>query len=280
VRAGKSGELARKSGFFLRLFYGVSPDNGTFFSKGIMGVKQSTWVAVRALLLWLGVWVGTDAHAGLRVGHTRVIYTEGTHRQALMLVNTNDYPVVVQTWVDGGQGDPGTVTPFLSLPPVFSLAPKAHQAVRVVLDDAQSLPQDRESVFWLNLHEIPPILPAAPAPARDSLTLALNTQLKIFYRPAQLASVDVAAQLRFTLGKDGASWFVECDNPTPYHASFTTLRVGAGDATAAVAGAMDMMTAPFSRRRYALADPPPAGHTVYFTLVNDKGFAENFQKDF
>jgi len=227
---------------------------------------------------------GAPVRAGLVAAATRVIYSQDTGEQSLILANANAHPVIVQTWVDGGQADPNVLAPFVSLPSVFQLPPKARGGIRILLADARDLAQDRESVFWLNLHEIPPTLnrsaSASDAAPRNRLALAMNTQLKIFYRPANLPPVDVATQLRFALVHDAGMWFVQCDNPTPYHASFTTLEVGRGDASEdamLVAGEMDMMTAPFSRRRYALGDRAPAGQTLRYALVDDAGFAQRFE---
>jgi len=244
-----------------------------------MRQQPRVWMR-RVWLVCACVLAQTTARAGLLLGDTRIIYTEGEYEQVLMLANTDDDPLVVQTWVDDGRGDPDTLTPFMSLPSVFSLPPKARQAVRVLLDDAQSLPQDRESVFWLNLYAIPPTLPRASVPASERLTLALNTQLKIFYRPAQLPAVDVGAQLRFSLLEEGGVWQIECENPTPYHASLTALRVGNGAAATPEQNTMDRMIAPFSRRRYLLNQAPQKTDRVHYTLIGEKGFAENFQKHF
>lgn len=38
------------------------------------------------------------SHAGLIASSTRVIFKEGQTQQSLMLVNTNSWPVMAQTW--------------------------------------------------------------------------------------------------------------------------------------------------------------------------------------
>jgi len=244
------------------------------------GLTSTRLAVTYAMACWLGLasWLAcAPARAGLFASATRVIYAQDTQERSLMLANTNDYPVIVQTWVDGGQADPDVLSPFVSLPSVFQLLPKARRGIRIVLADAQGLPQDRESVFWLNLYEIPPTRRHPDATSGNHLALAMNTQLKIFYRPAGLPPVkDVAAQLRFALVHDAGTWFVQCENPTPYHASFTTLQVMDGDAATAVKSEMDMMSAPFSRRRYVLGDQPPAGRVLRYTLIEDTGLAQTF----
>ncbi|MEX5715499.1 molecular chaperone [Serratia ureilytica] len=74
--------------------------------------------------------------------------------------------------------------PFVALPSVFALQPSALKGLRILFAGA-NLPADRESVFWLNLYEIPPTRPATP-PLASRVTLAMNTQMKIFYRPRAL----------------------------------------------------------------------------------------------
>lgn len=74
-----------------------------------------------------------------------------------MLANTNRYPIVVQTWVD--HGDVNTApelshAPFVALPSVFGMQPGALKGLKIILADA-GFPTDKESVFWLNLYEIP-----------------------------------------------------------------------------------------------------------------------------
>lgn len=104
-----------------------------------------------------------------------------------MLLNTNGYPIVAQTWVDNGDVNAApelSHAPFVTLPSVFALPPSALKELRILFAGA-NLPTDRESVFWLNLYEIPPSQPTTP-PLASRVTLAMNTQMKIFYRPKAL----------------------------------------------------------------------------------------------
>lgn len=110
------------------------------------------------LISLLTLWSFT-ASAGIIASTTRVVFREGQTQQSLMVVNTNPWPIIVQTWVDEGDITvmPGHVkTPFVVVPALFRLQPKAMQGLRLIYNQA-SLPADRESVFWLNLYEIPPL---------------------------------------------------------------------------------------------------------------------------
>ena len=59
-------------------------------------------------------------------------------------------------------------------------------------------------MFWLNLYEIPPSQPTTP-PLASRVTLAMNTQMKIFYRPKALKgnAENAAEAVSFTLQNAG-----------------------------------------------------------------------------
>ncbi|WP_150149569.1 fimbria/pilus periplasmic chaperone, partial [Enterobacter bugandensis] len=59
---------------------------------------------------------------------------------------------LVQTWVDRGVN--GSKTPFIVTPPLFRINPGVENILRIVRTGG-SLPEDRESVFWLNVKSIP-----------------------------------------------------------------------------------------------------------------------------
>lgn len=78
-----------------------------------------------------------------------------------------------------------------------------------------ALPQDRESLFYLNVREIPP-KPDKP----NVLQLAMQSRIKLFYRPTAIVPETPGAvwQNQLIFHKQGQRWTV--DNPTPY---FVTL---------------------------------------------------------
>lgn len=216
------------------------------------------------------------ACAGIMAATTRVIYPADAREKSLMVVNTNPYPVILQTWVDQGAGDPETAkAAFISLPPVFRLEPGEMKGVRIIYNH-ESLPQDRESLFWLNLYEIPPEKKEKGQLASDLLMLMMNTQLKIFYRPEGLILTPEQAvkKLSFRLLHEGENWFVECHNPGPLHISFTSIMLLNGKQEQDVRQEADMMVPPFSKRRYpvsALSGPPAENGRIRFHYLDDNG---------
>ncbi len=226
------------------------------------------------------------AHAGIVASSTRLIMTENQQALSVILANTNDYPILVQTWIDEGAPDSTPEkanAPFIPLPAVFRLQPGAVQGLRVINkqdDTLRALPADRESVFWLNLYEIPPKNPQV-SKADAHVAMAMNTQMKVFYRPSTLGVAPlwstVAQQLRFTLIKQGNRYLLRCHNPSPYHASFGQITLVADGQHFPLTQEMDMMTPPLSQRDYPLNAPinasSPALLRIEFVLFDDDGTA-------
>jgi P pilus assembly chaperone PapD len=245
-----------------------------------MSRARRRWLGMVLLLLLLGVGSGASVrqvHGGVMAESTRVIYLEGQKERTLMLANTNAYPVLVQVWTNHGEealAPQQALTPLIAVPPVFRLQPGALQGVRLILNGEQ-MPVDRESVFWLNIYEIPPTV-SKIAPAGPRVAVAMNTQMKVFYRPKAMVARrnDRGAALQFRLKAGGDQHCLAVHNPTPYHASFSSIRLVAAGHERSVMPAQDMMTAPFSERCYAL----PTDHAfkagqaqVRFTLLDDSG---------
>ncbi|CZW57301.1 fimbrial biogenesis chaperone [Enterobacter cloacae] len=224
---------------------------------------------MRILLLMFCLCLSASASAGLVAAATRVIFNEGETQKSLMLVNANAWPVVVQSWVDHGDVNaaPGSVkTPFVAIPAVFRLSPDGGQGLRLVYNNLP-LPADRESVFWLNLYEIPPV-----TQQEQSMVLTMNTQMKIFWRPRGLGQPDTALkQLTFRL--EGGDLL--CHNASPYFVSFAELALNSSGSLLRARQQPDMMVAPFSEKRYPLE--PGAHHQaerVQVDIIDDNGNRE------
>ncbi|MGQ7951710.1 fimbria/pilus periplasmic chaperone, partial [Providencia huashanensis] len=81
------------------------------------------------------------------------------------------------------------------------------------LPDVSTLPQDRESVYYFNLREIPP-----RSKEPNVLQIALQTRIKLFYRPKALyatrTDLENPWQEKITLTRKGDTY--EVTNPTAY----------------------------------------------------------------
>ena len=75
--------------------------------------------------------------------------------------------------------------PSFLTPPLFRLDPTKVQSLRLVYT-RDPLPEDRESLFWLNVLDVPPRAATNPD-LPNQLELAFKHRMKVFFRPPSLA---------------------------------------------------------------------------------------------
>jgi P pilus assembly chaperone PapD len=168
------------------------------------------------------------ASAGVTAESTRVIFSAGAMERSLQLVNSNPYPVIVQAWIDNGELDSvpeESKSPIIPLPPIFRLNRGDQTSLRLIYS-GEPLADDRESVFWLNLDEIPPNATDLP-PDSELLTVTMRTQMKVFVRPEKLpfGASELPGRLMFSLKTEAGKPRLTIANPTPYFATIGALQV-------------------------------------------------------
>ena len=232
----------------------------------------------RLAALVLGALSPTPAFASVVINGTRVVYPGREREVTIQLTNQGGSPSLVQTWLD--RGDPRSTpeqsdAPFVLTPPITRIEPNRGQALRMMYT-GQPLPPDRESVFWLNVLEVPP---TPPGEMRSYVQLAFRSRIKVFFRPEGLSGPADAAgdklHWRAVSGTDGQVALV-CKNAAPYYVSFSRLTVGVEGRT--VAYDQGGMVAPFSTASFAipgLSRVPAAGSVVEVSVINDYGGGES-----
>lgn len=172
-------------------------------------------VVLAVVLAFLSV----QAQAGIVIGGTRVIYDGDKKETAASVRNPEKSGVyLVQSWVDSGE--PGDKTPFIVTPPLFRINPGEENMLRIVRTGG-SLPQDRESVFWLNVKSIPATDDSKPR--TNVLQVVVKSRLKLFYRPAGLEGQPETAYHQLSVARSGNR--LTLSNPTPYYVTLFTLKV-------------------------------------------------------
>ena len=160
------------------------------------------------------------AHAGIVIVGTRVIFPGQAREVTIKLTNEGKQPTLVQTWLDKGDvsESPETIdVPFTLTPVIFRLDPKKGQTLRLIYT-RQPIAQDKETLYWLNVREIPPKMQGSEG--MNKLQLAYRTRIKVLFRPEGLpGNADEAPTLtRWEIVRNGdrKGYALKASNPTPY----------------------------------------------------------------
>lgn len=205
----------------------------------------------------------------------RVIYPENASKGVtLTAYNKSSSPYLMQSWVRQVDLHTGNVelddnkqtkAPFIVTPPLERLEANGELKLRI-RRNGESLPTDRESVFFISMKAIPASSRDDPAQALGKMAITVVTNMKLFYRPEGLAKravENVASQLRFR--REGNELIAE--NPTPYWLTFSRLKVGAN---ALDKPALRLMVPPKGQQRYVL--PSTATGNVEWQLIDEDGW--------
>ncbi|WLH33116.1 fimbria/pilus periplasmic chaperone [Pseudomonas sp. FP2196] len=207
--------------------------------------------------------LSAEAMASISLSATRVVF-DGAHKEANITVRNGAQDTLIQSWID--QQDTGTATPFAVTPPLARVFAKDQQLLRI-LYEGQGMPQDKESVVWLNVQEIPQTSKTA-----NTLQLAVRQRIKIFFRPKGLSGDALTAptELQWRLAQDNDKTVLRVKNPTLYHVSMADVTLHdprqnelATDSTMIAPGA----EASFSVTRFAANSTP----VLTFSSINDYG---------
>lgn len=152
-------------------------------------------------------------YAAISLDRTRIVFDSTQKSVSLRISNENKkLPYLAQGWLEDAEGNKIT-SPLVVLPPVQRVEPGTSSQLKIqALPAVASLPQDRESLFFFNLREIPP-----KSSKPNTLQIALQTRIKLFYRPAAIIADKSAApwQEKMTLRREGNKYRI--NNPTNYY---------------------------------------------------------------
>lgn len=218
------------------------------------------------LFLFVGVIsISQSFAAGVGINATRVIFNEGNTSAPVVIRNSSaDDAYLIQSYMTNDRQQNNSV-PFEVLPPMFRLQPDSRSEVRIV-EKANGLPKDRESVFYLHVRAIPASSASTESKANSGvIKIALESAIKVFYRPKGLPSS--AQQAQSGLIFESAAGGLKVKNPSPYYISLSKLSVG-NKAIPLSLEKNNAMLAPFSELFYAT---PVNKGNVSWSTINDLG---------
>ncbi|WP_052285316.1 fimbrial assembly chaperone [Kluyvera genomosp. 1] len=217
------------------------------------------------------LFVTTPGLAAVNVDRMRVIFAADEQEQTLNLSNDSRTPMLLQVWTDNG--DPRVtpdqvVTPVVVLPPLFKMLPGEIRALRLVLTTHSDLPDDRESVFWLNVFQMAPML-SDDSSRQEKITLPLRLRLKVFVRPHDLQAPQPQDEkaLRFSLTNGGLNII----NPTAWHMSLAVTLPGQPPIN-------NLMVSPRDGLMVPLVAPVPSGSIIHYRVITDDGNFREYQQ--
>ncbi|MDR0218424.1 MAG: fimbria/pilus periplasmic chaperone [Enterobacteriaceae bacterium] len=207
-----------------------------------------------------------QAMAAIALDRTRVIFNGTEKSVSLNIENQHlNLPYLAQAWIEDEKGNKIN-GPLIVVPPVQRIEAGAKSQLKIqTLPTVAQLPQDRESVFYFNVREIPP-----RSEKTNVLQIALQTRIKLFYRPkavvASRTDLENPWQKKLTLTRQGNQYVV--NNPTPYYITISeaTNKVNG----TSIAGFQPLMLAPKGSQTLG-GDAGSLGNKPVLTYVNDYG---------
>lgn len=194
--------------------------------------------------------------AGINIGATRVIFNSDAKDKSISISNNDSVPYLVQSWAQsisetGVVGD----APFMVTPPLFRLDGGKRNVLRIIRTGG-NLPEDRESLYWLDIKSIPS---TNPDDKSNKLKLAIKAEFKLIYRPAVLKQKpeDLADTLKWS--RNGNTLTVS--NPTPYYMNFSDIYVGSSKLKA------PRYAPPFGTAKYTI--PAGVSGPIKWSIIND-----------
>lgn len=239
-----------------------------------MMMKRNGLGSLLATALMLGcASIAQAAEGGVSLGGTRLVFDGGKDSASMTVTNSSVADVwLMRFWVspygeksDDANAKGSSAVPFAVTPPLYRLDPKGAVQLRIN-QVAETLPADRESVFYLNNLAIPPKKgeKSYQKAVQSGLQFAVNTRIKLFYRPAAISDSNAvkAAPGKMTIVPSGKNIVVK--NPTPWFVTMAQLSVNGK----ALQTDKDTMVAPFGE----LSLPVTVAHgTFSYSTVDDRG---------
>jgi P pilus assembly chaperone PapD len=215
---------------------------------------MKVWRKTLFAALWVVITV--PAQAGIIIGATRVVFDGGKKESILTISNPDQAPFLIQSWVDGKEGDTSKA-PFIITPPIFRLDGGQDNILRII-STADNLPSDTESLYWINIKSIP------SAEKKDNtLKIAVKSRIKLIYRPRGLPGDLNSAVATLKWQRNGNN--LQINNPSAYYITFFNIKMNG------VSLKEGTIVAPRSSTQISL--PSSSGGALSWQIINDYGGA-------
>lgn len=216
------------------------------------------------------------SYASIVISGTRLIYPGKENEVSITLSNVGNSPVLMQAWLDNGNetSHPQDIDSlFFITPPLARIDEGKSLSLRVFKTDSiADLPNDRESLFFLNILDIPPEQDSKKAKGAE-IQFTVRSRIKFFYRPVGLAGSANNAPDNLIIKKNKNSITIE--NPSPYYINLSSVAIGNDDKL------VNLLTyeiiEPFSSKEIQIKKEINPEY-IYFESINDLGGIFKFKK--
>jgi len=210
----------------------------------------------------------SQAMAAFVLNGTRFIYDENKKNITFEVTNNASQMYGGQVWVDNTSEGNGIY--MVPQPPFFKVGAKQKQIIRIMKTDS-SLPTDRESLFWLNVQEVPP-KPDVKENRGSVLAIAMNSRVKLIYRPSALKNGRENAEKKLTIEQRGDITWVK--NPTPYYMAIVGVQTNGRELKLSDKVTKELtLLAPFSSVSLGVS----ARGSLKIAAINDWGGVQNYE---
>ncbi|MFZ2578982.1 MAG: fimbria/pilus periplasmic chaperone [Citrobacter portucalensis] len=151
------------------------------------------------------------AHAGIVIYGTRVIYPADKKEVLVQLMNQGNRSSLVQSWIDDGDSSlpPEKIhVPFMITPPVAKVVGNSGQQLKIK-KMPNMLPNNKESLFYLNVLDIPPNNPDSAG--KNILKFAMQNRIKLIYRPTGISQVNKHTFQKLSMKRSGSIYSIKND---------------------------------------------------------------------
>ena len=201
-------------------------------------------------LILLSLMITFEAHSGVKPIHTReVIGQDGEYK--VDIVNTSNEKYLVQFWLEDLEGDTSGI-PVVLTPPMFEIDALGSGFIRL-MPITSGLTKKTESVYWLNIQEIPRKLTSS---SKNQLKMAVRTRIKVFIRPEFMSNDGLekaSKSLTWKVNEKSDGLELIATNASPYYLSMGELEVISSTKSIQLSGRFKMVP-PNSIQKYEIPE--------------------------
>ena len=220
--------------------------------------------------------------ASIQIMSTRVILNAAEKEQSFIIRNVGESPSLVQLWLADKNSSEMKIQddlPLFITPPVGRINADRRKVFRVFPTEqaAATLPQDRETMFWINALDVPEL--DADSKKGNKLNLAFRTRIKLFYRPVNMKGtlIKAAETLIWKKRRTAQGYELTATNNSPFHITLVNMKLKQGDAT--VARLPGEMVSPYSTQAFLFKDITALNADLLdFEYISDLGAFVNVKQ--